>query len=156
MVRDKNKLVMFYPSRSGNHMFTDEDELPFERIQARNIVDVDDRRIVMFPDVVKKGGVQDCYLMDCYESGLVVKLAPMSVNRRTPLFVKVWGSLIYAIAGVADGSCERFDVNLNKWEPIVFHPSPYQIINHIALNILDKYIYLVGKRDNPRGFKYLA
>lgn len=86
--------------------------------------------------------------MDCHESGLVVKMAPMSVIRRRPLFVKVWGSLIYAIAGLADGSCERLDVNLNKWEKTVSHPSPYAIIDSIAMNILDKYIYIVRNGSN--------
>ena len=74
----------------------------------------------------------------------------MNKNRHLPLFVKAWGNLIYAIGGTADGSCERLDLYLKKWENIAQHPQPYSIINSQAVNILDKYIYVVGN-DTQKG-----
>eukprot|EP00347_Sterkiella_histriomuscorum_P015345 403357370 len=68
----------------------------------------------------------------------------MNAPRFKSKFVKVWGSLIYAIGGRANGMCDRFDVNLNKWSTIAQYPNPYQILNSFVLNIGEKYLYLVN------------
>lgn len=76
---------------------------------------------MLFPNEEKKG-LLNCYLMDCYDGGLITKVAPMKKNRHLPLFVKAWGNLIYAIGGTADGFCERLDLYTKKWEYIAQHP----------------------------------
>jgi hypothetical protein len=68
-------------------------------------------------------------------------------RKRIPHLVKVWGCLVYAISGVANGTSERFDANLNKWATTTAHPEPFQIINAFPLNILDKYIYLINNNQ---------
>jgi hypothetical protein len=65
IIRGKNRLVFFYPSKNGCHKFTQEDELPFESIVAKGIIEASNGRIVMFPTT--KGLVRDTYIMDTSE-----------------------------------------------------------------------------------------
>ena len=65
IIRGKNRLVFFYPSKIGCHKFTQEDELPFESIAPKGIIEASNGRIVMFPTT--KGLVRETFIMDTRE-----------------------------------------------------------------------------------------
>ena len=57
--------MFFYPSKIGCHKFTQEDELPFDSIAPKGIIEASNGRIVMFPTT--KGLVRETYIMDTRE-----------------------------------------------------------------------------------------
>jgi hypothetical protein len=65
--------VFFYPSASQNHKFSEEDELPFDRIEPKALIEVDFNRILMFPYDREKGEIRECYMMLCNEGGMIIK-----------------------------------------------------------------------------------
>jgi len=57
--------VFFYPSKVNRHVFSEEDELPFDNIDPKYIIDMDYKRIVLFPFNDTSKNIQECYLYDC-------------------------------------------------------------------------------------------
>lgn len=152
LIRKLNRLVFFYPSPFGGaHKFTKEDELPFEAVNPRGLIEVDFGRIIIFPQEKGKRFFQETFMLetlDCNESGdgLVTKKESMMHKRYGCAFVRVWVCLVYAIGGVMGNCFERFDVNLNRWAAV--EEGPRLDSNFSSFNMLDKYIYvLVGSMD---------
>ena len=82
IIKPKNKLVFFYPSTNGCHKFTKEDELPFDQVTPRGVVDVDFGRVLIFPTEKKRSMLQDTFLletMDCNQEseGIITKRKSM-------------------------------------------------------------------------------
>jgi hypothetical protein len=94
--------------------------LPFEVVPPNGIIEVNNGRIVLFPQESKKDTrFHQTYILDTKDTdeigkGLITKgqdmLKPRSHNA---IMVKAWSSLIYVIGGLAEGHCERYDANLN-------------------------------------------
>ena len=96
--------------------------------------------------------------MDTMDSDLIIKQKEMRRPRHNPIFIKVQdyekGLMVYAIGGRADGFCERFELEKNKWEFILNHPQPMELVEFHGLNIVNHYIYLVGPYNNGnKGIK---
>ena len=47
ILRGKNRLVFFYPASNGCHKFSEEDELPFDRVLR--VFDVGLEKVLIFP-----------------------------------------------------------------------------------------------------------
>jgi hypothetical protein len=49
IIKNKNVLTIFYPSKLGNHRFSEPDELPFDKVSPNDLVDIDNDNILIFP-----------------------------------------------------------------------------------------------------------
>ncbi len=67
-------------------------------------------------------------------------------------FVRVWNCMVYAIGGRADGHCERYDVNLDRWETIARYPEPMSLSQAQSVNIYEKFLYVISN-DMVTGLK---
>jgi hypothetical protein len=77
IIRNKNKLVLFYPSvvESG-YKFSNEFYLPFDEVLPNNIVDFDVDRLIIFPSDPKEG-LRKCYFYNIVDDWHLKLLRPM-------------------------------------------------------------------------------
>lgn len=140
ILRGKNRLVFFYPAENGCHRFSQEDELPFERVLR--VFDVDSMRLLIFPSQAKTTMMRETFMLEA--DGLVTKKRSMLRERVSCHLVRVWKSFVYAIGGRPDGRSERYDPDLDTWEPIADNPEAMSIGQYHAVNVYESHIYLIS------------